>query len=514
MRAAKNFLNAQRQAPALATAIALWLGLSFGYAPSEVRSLIFIAIGCAASWLLLLRTHPAARLYYPAQSRFVVWLTLAVSCGFLLADHSRRSLYTPLPTEQEQIHAVVFQEPHSNARRLRIPLRILASNDTSLAQRQILFYHYNTDEERAPIPRIGDTLLLEECTLKPLAAQTRKSYRHYLISEQCAASVSARHWDRLPLSRPTTLRQHAAHVRYRLMERLMQAPLSPEVKSLVGAMTLGWRSDTEEIAGDFRAAGVSHLLAVSGFHLFVIAWFLGLLLRPVERYFPRRWIADLVVIGAVWSFALITGFAPPSVRAAGMLTLFLLAKLLYRPGNSLNGVGIAAIVSLLLAPQLFYSISFRLSYMAVCSIILFYPILRHLYRQITQPILRYILDSTAICLAAQPLVVPLVFYHFEEVSFAFLLSNLPLVILASLLIPLSLLWLLLSPTWLGGLLIVFVNGIAQMILDITQWTATLEWFSIRHPLSMWAVLIYYRIIVGISLLFRRRLKAPSLHVTY
>lgn len=114
---------------------------------------------------------------------------------------------------------------------------------------------------------------------------------------------------------------------------------------------------TEELTELHQYAGTLHLLAVSGFHVAVMAWLAQLLFR-------RGMLKLFGVSAVVWGYVLLAGASPGGVRAALMLQIYLLSLLLGRPSSAFNGVSLAGVLLLIYNPWNFFDIGWRLSMLA------------------------------------------------------------------------------------------------------------------------------------------------------
>jgi len=127
--------------------------------------------------------------------------------------------------------------------------------------------------------------------------------------------------------------------------------------SLASALVLGRRENLpEEEVASLRAAGLGHLLAVSGLHVGLVAgtfWLLFLWLPPA----PRR----LLLLPIVAGFAFLAGLAPPVRRAAMATVLLLLARLLGRPVQFLPALWGVVGLLVLLEPEVIGEPGFQLS---------------------------------------------------------------------------------------------------------------------------------------------------------
>jgi competence protein ComEC len=116
------------------------------------------------------------------------------------------------------------------------------------------------------------------------------------------------------------------------------------------------------------ATGTMHFIAISGFHVAVLAGAVWWLLRLVRT--SRRWSA-VVVVGAVVIYVLLTGLRPGAVRAAVMCAVLCGGVFFARPVNVLNSLGLAALLILLANPAQLFDAGFQLSFVAVLSILAF-----------------------------------------------------------------------------------------------------------------------------------------------
>ena len=139
--------------------------------------------------------------------------------------------------------------------------------------------------------------------------------------------------------------------------------LSHADAGMLSAMILGDRTYLDHQARvGFERTGSFHLLVVSGMHLAIFAaciFGLAGLLR-----LPRLW-STAVTIACSFAYALLAGFGEPVQRSFWMVTLYLLARLLFRERNSLNAIGFAAVCLLALDPRSLWGASFQMTLLSV-----------------------------------------------------------------------------------------------------------------------------------------------------
>ena len=220
-----------------------------------------------------------------------------------------------------------------------------------------------------------------------------------------------------------------------ILERNLQEPHG----SVVKAMVLGDKSALpRDIKNNFARAGISHITAISGMHIGILVAIFFQLLLTLGVHRKKAFYATSVLLVF---YVLLVGLPASAVRAGIMGFLVLLAFYLGRLHRMENCLALAAVIMLAVNPKLFRdSVGFQLSFLAVVGIWYFYPKLNRFlwrfYRKKEE--LKPIFDIIAITISAQVFTLPLIAYHFPQVSTVSLIANLlvlwtlPLVIVLSL----------------------------------------------------------------------------------
>jgi competence protein ComEC len=197
----------------------------------------------------------------------------------------------------------------------------------------------------------------------------------------------------------------------------MQRVLPPVSAALLAGLLLGDRSTLPaDVDENFRAAGVYHILAVSGFNVALVA---GAVFGLARLGGGGRRAAALAAIVAVVGFAGVAGAEPSVLRAVIMAVLVLGAVILERQAAVLNSLALAALVILAARPQDLADPGFQLSFAATAGIVLA-PIPRGL-----------VAGALGVSLAAQAAVLPVALWHFNQLSTLAPLANLVVVPLAA-----------------------------------------------------------------------------------
>lgn len=214
----------------------------------------------------------------------------------------------------------------------------------------------------------------------------------------------------------------ATKAQYSLVNTFDRLRLSDEEKSILATLTLGYKKAmSRETKRRFSLAGVSHILAVSGFHVAVICGFLSFFCSFMPRWGIGRWVRYIILVGSLWGVVFITGLAPSAVRAALMLSLYLTGRALRRVTDGYNTLAAAAFCMLAYDPYYLFDIGFQLSYLAVFFILFLVPRFKE-WIVVRNPLLAMPWEWITVSIAAQIGTALLCFYYFGQFSTVFLFT--------------------------------------------------------------------------------------------
>ncbi len=215
-----------------------------------------------------------------------------------------------------------------------------------------------------------------------------------------------------------------------LFENSIKHSLPEPYSAYTNGILLGSRQDIPQSIKDaFSRTSTSHILAISGYNITIIAEALLAVLVLIMRRKRAFWISVIIIL----LFTILTGASASVVRAAIMGLLLLLANGYGRLYDARNGIALAAGLMVFLNPfVLVFDIGFQLSFLAVLGLIYFYPILESQanikFQKVPIAKRSRILDfatklglgeigkSLLMTISAQTLVLPLSIYYFNQFS--------------------------------------------------------------------------------------------------
>jgi competence protein ComEC len=214
------------------------------------------------------------------------------------------------------------------------------------------------------------------------------------------------------------------------------------------ALILGYRSELpEELLSAYSETGAMHVLAVSGLHAGIVFLMLNFFLKRVPSRHPAwRLGKTVLLLTAIWSYALVTGASPSVVRAVTMFSFAAVGEALDRNKNFYNTLYASAFFLLCYNPYWLASISFQLSYLAVFGIVYFQPLFAKGWI-LENKWLDYCWQLSCVSMGAQLATLPLTLYYFHQFPSYFWLSGLVLVPLSGVELGLGLGLLLLESLW-------------------------------------------------------------------
>lgn len=255
--------------------------------------------------------------------------------------------------------------------------------------------------------------------------------------------------------------------------------ISTEAEGVLRGLLFGDKTHMDEdVYEAFRKNGTAHVLAVSGLHVGILY---GIYRRLRERWKSRcltgTFLAFLFLYGttALWSVSV--------TRAIGLIFLVVLGGTVDRRYDLLTALSAVALISMIKNPYVIFGAGFQMSFLAVLSIV---------FLQI--PFRKVVGEKWAAAFAVQVGLFPYMAYTFNYVSFVGILCNVPVIFLASILVPLGMagfVGYLLFGFMMPGISLV-LNGVTSLMIwcnHLFSAEGILSFDVISPPL--WLVILVY-----------------------
>lgn len=266
----------------------------------------------------------------------------------------------------------------------------------------------------------------------------------------------------------------------------------------------------DEVKSDFKAIGVSHLLAVSGLHASVIATVIFMLLQMTKL--PKKWTSLLTCV-AIACFMALTGFSASVTRAGIMLIMFYLGKFFYAKSDSLNSLGLATLIITIFNPFAAGDIGLLMSVLSTLGIILFEEYFEEKIENLSKnlkfgaKIVNKLAGIVSVTLCSTIMTMPIIMLSFGRISLVSIISNILIVFPTMLMMIFTLIFsvLYLIPVFrfiavplafLSGVLINYITFCADLLAKIpfasvsTRQPMILFWLASTCILVALALLLY------------------------
>lgn len=229
-----------------------------------------------------------------------------------------------------------------------------------------------------------------------------------------------------------------------LLKELRKLSADMGEERILEALLLGYKGDLTSAQKEaFSVTGAMHVLAVSGLHVGIIYLLLQALLFSKiygERF---KWIRFIFLITGLWLYALVTGLSASVTRAVAMFSFVAFATISNRSGGVFNAILTSGLLLLTVNPSLLNDLGFQLSYLALLGIVLLQPYISKWWEP-KYWLFKQLWSITSVSLAAQVATFPLGLYYFHQFPVYFLLSNIVVLPLATIILPIGILYLSIS----------------------------------------------------------------------
>jgi competence protein ComEC len=438
---------------------ALGIGISMFYSVSFPLALFGFGILLLLTFLVHLRIHQYVHRWF-----FGLCISLCmVAAGFALHAYQnelRSDNHFIYKLTAQSLVVLINEQPTEKSSSYKTIGKILSLIDSNgiyqYAEGHLLIYLKKDDISKTL--QYGDVIIIPSQKVNTVPAPKNPdefNYKRYLafnnVYFQCY--LVAYEFQITPNKGGNFLKQWAYQVQVFIKQVLIKYIGSANETAVAQALLYGNDDDIDsETVKAYSNTGTLHVLAVSGMHVGLIFAILSMLLKPLSKWKRGEWLKHLLILILLWLYSLICGLSPSILRATVMFSFVTIANMINSKSSVYNTLAASAFVLLCFNCNMLANVGFQLSYLAVLGIVFFQPLIGNWHHP-SSWLGHQIWTITAVSLAAQLITFPIGLLYFHQFPNCFLVSNLIIIPLTTIII-------------YGGLLLVSIG-----------------WISFLHPIS-------------------------------
>lgn len=379
--------------------------------------------------------------------------------------------------EKVVLDGVISDEPKTKSNQvLTVDFRYLISSSSTLA----VYGRGIVSTDVYPQFQYGDLIKISGKLEKPENFNNSFDYVSYLGKDNIFYKIDFAKTEFISGGHGNVVKNILFKIKNAFIGNLNQTISEPE-SSLLSGILLGAKSSIDdETAESFRISGLSHVVALSGYNITIVA---DAIMRTLS-FLPNIFGFIGGIIGIIL-FVLMSGATSTAVRAGIMALIVILAQVTRRNYQAGRALIIAGFLMVFVNPKiLVFDISFQLSFLATTAIIYVAPIIKGKFKFISEKFgLRDTISSTV---SAQMLVLPLILHKIGMLSLVAIPANILILvviptvmffsfitgILGFIWIPLSLLF-----AWISWFLLAYIIRISNFFASLPFAYVNINWFS-------------------------------------
>ena len=278
----------------------------------------------------------------------------------------------------------------------------------------------------------------------------------------------------------TNLTIYEKYCRYLLIkkEAFLFSIENEETRNFIDGILFGSTSNLDDnIYDEFKKNGTAHVLAVSGLHINIIYML-------IQRFLGKKQtIINLILtLFIIWSMGILAGFTPSVIRAAGMISMKVIALYKDLRYDSLTAMSVVAFLLILHNPYVVYNVAFQMTFLAVLSIKFIMP---HIPRKVPY--------SLAIVIAVNMGLAPYQIFQFNTFSFTSFVANIPVVYMVGILVPIAFIQFVLHMFFDIDVYLI-MQALSNMLIFINSFLGfKMDKINIVSP-ALWMIVLFYLIV--------------------
>lgn len=410
---------------------------------------------------------------------------------FRFTTFERSSDLTNLFSQKVNLSAIIVNEPDARSDKTYLTAGKLFLKGDSFGQRSPLSGQILISVPRFPEYAYGDKIEFLGKVVEPKEAEAKGefSYKNYLSRFGIDAVMYYPPIKVVDRNQGNKIKQVLLKIKFKFLNVLTETLPEPQQSFLAGLLVGARRSIPVDLTEAFNRTGTSHIVALSGFNITIIAQALNFLLSR----FGRRISFGLSLL-CIIAFVILSGASASVVRAGVMGALGLVALNMGRLYTINNALALTAAVMVGINPKiLHFDVGFQLSFAALLGIVYLLPIMEPYFYWCPKLIKGFLLPT----IAAQIATLGIIVYYFDRLSLVALPANLltlPLVPATMLLGFLSgILGLIFLP--LGQIAAALSWVLLTYIIKVVEFFSSLSFAALSVSSPLWLAIIYYLILI-------------------
>ena len=283
----------------------------------------------------------------------------------------------------------------------------------SVEGKKFICYIKNKSKEKTKILEIGNIIEFDGKYNKPDSKRNEGGFNYnlYLKSKKIYRSFQIDSYNIVGKDNSFNIKtiKWFANIREKIKECYHQN-LKKEYADLLCGLTIGDKSGIDkDVIEKYRDASLSHVLAISGAHFAYII----LCFQMLNKKLKRKRLGQLITSLGIIFFMELTNATPSVTRTAIMAIMPIIASIVHRKNDFWTTLCFSVLVQFIINPYVVFDIGFQLSYGGVIGIVCFYETIKKIVR----------LNFVSVCLSANVVIIPIMMYQFQTISFSFIFSN-------------------------------------------------------------------------------------------
>ncbi|MBC8385217.1 MAG: ComEC family competence protein, partial [Candidatus Cloacimonetes bacterium] len=280
--------------------------------------------------------------------------TIRITTDKIYPDFHIYHITNKNPCIVQPIKAKICSEVRKLEDRYRFSLDLIEINEKKTSGR----INFSTRQDSLQYGDIIETVA-EIRKIRNTTNPSSFDYREYLSAKHIFASGYSKSFINIVGSKSNKYKQVMNSIRNFIRQRIVRR--IGDHSGFIQAIAIGDKGDLGSEKNSVMKAGLSHLLAVSGLHVGIIALMFFALLKLL---IPNRNISRIILIIILFIYGTVCEWSPSVSRAFIMISIYLLAKIRQSKPDANNILSAAMIITTFINPEQLFSVGFQLSYTA------------------------------------------------------------------------------------------------------------------------------------------------------